>query len=187
MDAAIGQFAVVKVGFLGTLTGLLGYAGYLLALFLGFKDLFEYHVGYLRLLVKQVIDLFLYEISHKLIERYTAVGTHGGGTQLNLGLTLKHRFLNIHCNGSHYAVTHVARFKLLAVKLLDGTGNMLLECALVSSALRCILTVHKRVVLLTVLVCMGKGNLNIRSLKMNYGIQALGTHALTQQVFQSVA
>ena len=37
VDAAVGQLSVVQIGLFGTLTGLLGYAGYLLALFLGFK------------------------------------------------------------------------------------------------------------------------------------------------------
>ena len=85
--------------------------------------------------MQQVIDLLLYEITHKLVERYTAVGAHGGGAQLDLGLALKNRFLNVQGNCGHYAVTNIAGFKVLAVELLDGTGYMLLERALMRTSL----------------------------------------------------
>ena len=135
MDAAVSQFAVMQVGLLGTLTGLLGYAGYLLALLLGLQDLLEDDIGHLGILVQQVIDLLLDKITYKLIERYATVGTHGGGAQLNLGLALKHRLFDVYGYCSHYAVTDITRLKVLAVKFLYGTCYMLLECTLMSAAL----------------------------------------------------
>ena len=68
MNTAIGQLTVVQVSLLGALAGLLGNAGYLLTLLLGFKNLLEDDIGHLRILMKQVIDLLFNEITYELIE-----------------------------------------------------------------------------------------------------------------------
>ena len=64
---------------------------------------------------------------------------------------------------------------------------MLLEGTLVGTALRGVLSVHKRVVFLAILVGMGEGNLDILALHMDDGIDGVGGHRVGEQVFQSVA
>src|SRR5574344_218854 len=64
---------------------------------------------------------------------------------------------------------------------------MLLEGTLVRTALSSMLAVHERIVLLSVLVGMGKSNLNVLTLQMDDGIEGIRSHAVFQQVLQAVA
>ena len=64
---------------------------------------------------------------------------------------------------------------------------MFLERALVRSPLSGMLAVDKRIILLTVLRAMRKGNLDVLALQMNDRIQSGGRHVVVQQVRQPVA
>ena len=115
-------------------------------------------------------------------------GRHGGHRErakLDLGLALEHRLLDIQRDGCHDTCTDVAILEVLLEELLDGLGNMFLESTLVGSALRGVLTIDKRIVLLAILIGMGEGNLDILSLQMDDGIEGIGTHAVLEQVLQT--
>ena len=60
--------------------------------------------------------------------------------------------------------------------LFDRASNMLLESRLVCAALRGVLAVDKGVVLLTVLVGVGKRDLDILSLHVDDRIKGLACH-----------
>ena len=57
---------------------------------------------------------------------------------------------------------------------------MLLERALMRTALGGMLTVHERVILLAILIGMGESNLDILAFEMDDGIDALGGHVIVQ-------
>ena len=63
---------------------------------------------------------------------------------------------------------------------------MLLEGTLMGAALCGMLSVDKRVILLTILIRVGKGNLDILALQMDDRIEAIVGHAIVQQVFESM-
>ena len=136
--------------------------------------------------MKEVVHLLLDEIAHILIHRHS-VGAHRQRAQLDLGLALKHRFLHVDGNGRHDAVSDIAVFEVLVVELLDGLGNVLLERALMGAALRGVLSVYERIVLLAILVGMGKGYLDVLALHVDDGIHGVGGHGIGEQVFQTVA
>ena len=172
MDAAVAQLAVVHVDLLGTLTGYLGDTGNGLALLLALLNFLQHGIGHLGVAVQVVVNLGLDEVAHKLVEA-AATGLHGGRAQLHLGLALKHRLLHIDGDGTHDTVADIGEFVVFVIKLLDGAGNMLLEGALVGTALRGVLTIDKGVVLLIILVGMGEGNLYVLGLEVYDGIEEL--------------
>ena len=64
---------------------------------------------------------------------------------------------------------------------------MFLERRLVSTSLRGMLTIDKRVVLFAILVGMGKSDFEVFVLDADDGVEALDGHVVGQQVFQSVS
>jgi hypothetical protein len=58
---------------------------------------------------------------------------------------------------------------------------------LVRPALGGVLTIHKGIVFLTILVGMRESNLNILTLQVNDFVQSIGSHIVLQQVFQAMA
>ena len=63
---------------------------------------------------------------------------------------------------------------------------MLLEGTLMGSALCGMLTVYKRVVLLTILVGMREGNLDILTFQMDNRVEGIVGHAVLQQILQTM-
>ena len=59
---------------------------------------------------------------------------------------------------------------------------MLFECSLMCSALRCMLTIHERVVLFAILIGVCESDLNIFSFHVNDRIQWISRHVIRQQV-----
>ena len=175
----------MQVGLLRPLTSQFGNAGHRLTLLLTLLDLTEHHLGDIRMLMQVVIHLCLDEVAYILIHGNTT-RAHRLRTKFDLRLTLKHRFLHIHGNGSHQSVTDISVFQVLIEILLDGAGDMLLESRLVSTALRGMLTVHKRVILLTILIGMCEGNLYILSLHVDDWVDAIHGHIVIQQVLQTI-
>ena len=119
--------------------------------------------------VQIVIDLSLYKITYKLINGRTT-GSHIGRAQLDFSLTFEQRFLHIDGNGSHQSVTDIGIIHVLVEIFLDGTGNMLFESTLMRTSLRGVLSVDKRVILLTILAGMRKSDLDIFSFQVDDGI-----------------
>jgi len=132
-----------------------------------------------------VIYFLLQEIAHILIDGFASVRRHCGTSELNLRLTLEHRLLYVQCNGSHQSVSDVA-ILILAVEFLDGSGNMLLEGTLMSTALGGVLTIHEGIVLLAILIGMGKGDLDVFALHVNNLIETFIGHIVGQQILQTM-
>ena len=185
MDAAIAQLTVVKVRLLGTLTRQFGYASHRLALTLTLLDLVLQNLSHILVDMEIVIYFLLQEIAHILIDGFASVRRHCGTSELNLRLTLKHRLLYVQCNGSHQSVSDVA-ILILAVELLDGSGDMLLEGTLMSTALGGMLTIHEGIVLLAILIGMGKGNLDVFALHVDNLIKTLVGHIIGQEILQTM-
>ena len=64
---------------------------------------------------------------------------------------------------------------------------MLLEGCLMCTALCCMLTIHERVILLAILIGVCESYLNILSLHMNYRIQWINCHIISQKVLQTMS
>ena len=175
----------MQIRLLRTFTSQLCHTGHRLALALTLLDFLLNDLGNVTVDMQVVIHLLLDEITHILIDGLTT-RSHQRRTQLNLGLTLKDRLLHIDGNGCHDASTDVA-ILILAKEVLNGLGNMFLESTLVGTALCGMLSVDKRVILFTILVGMGKGNLHVLSFQVDNRIKGIIGHAIAQQVFQSVS
>ena len=132
------------------------------------------------------VDVLLHEVAHKLVDAL-AVGRHLRAAELDFGLRLKHRLLHVDGYCGHDTVADVGVFVVFVEKFLDGAGDMLLECALVRTALRGVLTVDEAVILLAILVGMCEGNLDILAHDVDDGVEFRHGHVVLQQVLQSVA
>ena len=143
MYAAVAQLAVVQIGFLSTLAGQFGHSRHRLALALALLNLLQHHLCHVGILVEIVIHLGLDEVAHIFVDAHSTIGHHRQRTELNLRLTLKHRFLYIDGNGSNDTISYIAIFEVLVIELLDGLGDMLLEGTLMSTALGGMLTVDE--------------------------------------------
>ena len=64
---------------------------------------------------------------------------------------------------------------------------MLLEGALVCASLCGVLTVDKRVILLTILVGMGEGYLYVLALHVHYRVERFAGHLVAEQVLQTIS
>ena len=187
MYAAVAQLAVVQVGLLCPLTCQLGDASHRLTLPLALLNLLLQDVGTVFLVdVQVVVDLTLEEVADILIDGL-AIGRHERAAQLNLGLALEDRLLDIDGYGSHNTVADVGILVALVEEFLDGLGDVLLERTLVGTALSGVLAVDERVVFLSILVGMGEGNLYILADDMHDGIESVVGHIVIEKVLQSVA
>ena len=168
VDAAVAQLAVVQVGFLGAFAGQLGHSGHRLALAFALFHLALDGFGHLAVDVEVVVNLLFYEVADVFVYRL-AFGSHERGAQFYLRLALKNRLLNVDGDSCHEAVSYVAVL-IFAEELLDSAGYVLLEGSLVGTALRGVLAVDERVVLLAVLVGVGESYLDIFAAHMHYGV-----------------
>ena len=185
MHTAVAQFAVVQVGFLGTFTCQLRHARHRLAFPFGLLDfVFKYVCEVFLVYMEIIVDVCLDEITHVLVDGF-AVGCHLGRTELDLRLRLEDRFLDVHGDSRHQSVADVA-ILVFAEELLDCPRDMLFEGRLVRAALRSMLTVHERIILLTVLVGVCEGYFNILSFHVDDGIQRVDGHVVRQEILQSM-
>ena len=175
----------MQISLLGTLTSQLGNASHRLAFTFRLLDLTLDDLSNILMDMQVIVDLLFDEVAYIFINGIS-IGSHLRRTQLDLRLTLEDGFLHIDGNGSNNTRTNVT-ILVLAKELLDGLGNMLLESTLMGTALCGVLTVDKAVVLLTVLVGMGKGYLDVVTLQMDNGVEGVIGHAVFQQVLQAVA
>ena len=183
----------MKVGFLGTFTGQFSHTGYRLAFLFRLLNLLQHDIRHLWILVQIVVDFGLDEIAYKLVDAWSCRFVflrnrrpHVVRTQFGLGLTLEHRLFHIQCNGGYNPVTDVREFLVLVIELLNGTGYVFLQGTLMGSPLGGMLAVHKRVVFFSILIGMGESNFNVLALQVNNVIQAIGSHVVFQQVFQTM-
>ena len=185
MDAAVAELAVMKISLLGSLTGQLRHTCHRLTVTLALLNLILKYFGHILMNVQIVIDLLLDEVTHIFINAHP-VWRHRGGAELDLRLTLEDGLLDVDRDGCHDTCADVA-ILVFVEELLDGTGDMLLESTLVSTALDGVLTIDEGIILLAILVGMRKGYLDVIALQMNNGIEGIAGHAVLQQILQTSA
>src|SRR5690606_6078499 len=99
----------------------------------------------------------------------------------------KNRLLDPQCDGADNGRANVGCIEVLLVKFPYTLYDALAKSREVGTALGCILSVYKRVVLFTVLVAVSQGNLDVVSLQMDNRVpQFFGVDLLLQQVEQAV-
>ena len=175
MDSAVTKLPIVEVGLLGSLTGQLRHTRHSLALTLALLDLGLQNVRTVLLVDMEVVVYILFDkVADIFIDGFRS-GCHDGRTEFDLRLTFEDGLLHIDSNGCNKTITDV-RILIFAKMLFDRASNMLLESRLVCAALRGVLAVDKGVVLLTVLVGVGKRDLDILSLHVDDRIKGLACH-----------
>ena len=185
VNAAVAQFSVVQVSFLGPFSCQFGNPRHSFSFAFALFHLVFNHLGNILVNVQIVVYLLFHKVAHIFVDAF-AVGSHLCRAQFNLRLAFEHRFLHVDGNCCHQSVSDVG-ILIFSEELLDGSGNMFLEGTLVSSALRGVLSVHKRVILFAILVGVCKGNLNVFSFHVYDGIEPVVGHVVVEQVFQSVS
>src|SRR5574344_312554 len=185
MDTAITQFTVMEIGFLGTVTGEFGHSGHSLAFMLTFLNLILYNLCYVGMDMKVIVYFLLHKIADILVDTVSS-RSHRCRAQLNLSLTFEHRVFHIKGNSSNKTVSDIRIVIVLAIKLFDGFGNMLLKGTLVSTPLGGMLTIDKRMELLPILICMSKSNLYILTFDMDDIIKAIYSHVIGKKVLQTM-
>ena len=155
----------MEVGLLSTFASQLGDTSHRLTITLALLDLILQHLCHIAVDMEIVIHLLLYEVTNIFIYADT-LRRHHSRTQLNLRLTLEDRFLDIDGDSCNDTSTDIA-ILILIEELLDGSCDVLLKGTLMSTALSSMLSVDKRIILLTILISMSKGNLYVVTLKMD--------------------
>ena len=135
--------------------------------------------------VEIVVDIRLYEVSNILINGFT-IRRHLCRTKLYLRLRLKNRLLNINSYGCNDTVSDVT-ILIFTKEFLDGLGYMFLKSSLMCTPLCCMLSIYERIILLSILVCMGESNLNIFPFHMYNRVKRIYSHVICQQILQSMA
>ena len=186
VDAAIAEFLIVEVRFLGSLPGKFRNAGNRFAFFLRILDFTQKDIGCFKILMEIIIEFFLNKVVDELRDRRT-IRPHILRAKLRLRLTFKHRFFDFDTDSRNDTGTYIGIFKAFVEVFLDDTTHSFLESREVRTALRCELTIDKRVIFLAVLVAMGDDDLNVFAFQMDNRIERLGSHVLIQEVFQSFA
>ena len=136
--------------------------------------------------VQKVINLAFNKVSYILVYGFTT-WLHQRRTKLNLGLRLKNRLFNVDRYSCNDTVSNICKLVAFVEKFFDCTCNMLFKSTLMRSALRSMLTIHKAMVLFTILICMRESNLNILSFDMNDRIKWVYSHVVNQQILQTIA
>ena len=176
MDATVAQLTIVQVSLLGTLTRQFGDTSHCLTLALTFFHLILNDLSDVLMNVQVVINLLFDEVTYIFINAIP-VRSHLRRAQLNLCLALEDGFLDVDGDSSYHTCTYVA-ILVFAKELLDGLGDMFLESTLMRTALRGMLSIDERIVLLAILISMGEGDLDILTLQMNDGIEWVVGHTV---------
>ena len=135
-----------------------------------------------------IVHLILDEITDEFIHRNTSIGLHSERTEFDFRLTLKLRFFHVDGNGCNDSATNIGILIVLLIEFLDGSGDMLLERTLMRTTLNGVLTIHKRMIFLTILlVGMRKGNLDVVALQVDNRIKCLRIHRVGQEVLESIS
>ena len=183
--AAVAQFSVVQVCLLGTFPCQLRHARHSLTLSLACLYLLLYYLCYVKMSMQIIIHLRLYEVTYVFVYR-NAVWRHCERAQLNLCLRLEYWLLYVYGDGSNESIAYVAVF-IFAEVFLHRSCQMFLEGALVGSALRSVLTIYERIILLAILVSVSEGYLYVLPLHVDYRIKRFAGHLVTQQILQTIS
>ena len=187
MNSAIAEFPIMQISLLCTLTSQLGYASHSLTFVFTLSNFILKHVGHIFFMnVQKVINLALNKVTNILVYGFTA-WLHQRRTELNLGLRLKDWLFNVNGYSRNDTISNICKFVVFVEKLLNCTRNMLFKSTLMRSALRSMLTIHKAMVLFTILIGMSEGNLDIFSFDMNDRIKWVNSHVVNQQILQTIA
>ncbi len=194
VHVAVAQLAVVEAHLLGTFLGKFLDTGNVFAFLLVTLNLLEEHFGSLRMHVEIVVEVALEDVEHESLEERTVIGavliigSKMGGAELRLGLCLKDRLLDADAKGTDKALSDIlGREFLLVVELLDHTGITLTESALMGTALGCMLTIDKRVIIVGILtVDMGESCLEIVILDVDDGIESRTLHIVLEEIEKAV-
>ena len=186
MYAAVTQFAVVQVGFLGTFTGKFRYPCNGFTLLFRFLYLLLNYFGYVRILVQEVVHFLFDKVAYILIDRY-ATGNHIGRTQFSFRLTFEDRFFHIDGNGGNQSVTDIGVVHVLVEELFDGTGNVFFEGTLMRTTLGSMLTVDERIIFFSVLSGMREGDFDVFPFQVDDRVKPGCRHVVVQKVYQTVA
>ena len=196
MNTAVAEFLVVQANLLGLFAGEFLYPRHCLALLFRRLNLLKHLVGNFLVLVQIVIDFALDKVTDELVDAYARqriritififLWGHICRAELNFCLAFESRFNDIYSDGSYNSATNVLRLEIFAVVFLDGAGNVLLECALVSTTLRGVLSVYKRIVFLAVLVGVCECNLDVVALEVDMRIKRFRIVAFFHKVEKTV-
>ena len=187
MHTTIAEFSVVQVGLFAHLSGLLGHTSHFLAYLLALLYLGQDDVGYVRVLVQEVVHLLLYEVAYELVYADTTLGGCCLRTQFHLCLALEHGFLYIYAYGSHQAVAYVSIFISLARIILDDLGNVFFEGCLMCTAQSGMLAVYEGIVFLAVLLGVRECYLYVLATKVADGVERLVIHTVVEKVGKTIA
>ena len=119
--------------------------------------------------VQKIVNILFDEVAHILVDTL-ASGIHRQRAQFYLRLALEHWFFHVDGYSRNNTVSDVTIFNVLAGKFLNSLCYMLLESALMSTSLRGVLTIDKRMILLSILIGMSERYLYILALNMDDGI-----------------
>ena len=166
----------MQVSLLGTLTSQFGDASHCLTFALALLHLILNDLSDVLMDVQVVINLLFDEVTYIFINAIP-VRSHLRRAQLDFRLTLEDGFFYVNGYSSHHTCTDVT-ILIFTKELLDGLGDMFLESTLMRTALRGMLSIDERIVLLAILVSMSEGNLNILALQVNDGIEWIVGHTV---------
>ena len=186
MNSAIAEFPVMQICLLCTLTSQLGYTSHGFTFVLTLSNFILKHVSHIFFMnVQKVINLALNKVTNILVYGFAA-WLHQRRTKLNLGLRLENRLFNVDGYSRNDTVSNICKLVTFVEKFFDCTCNMLFKSTLMRSALRSMLTIHKAMVLFTILIGMSESNLNILSFNMNDRIKWVYSHVVNQQILQTI-
>ena len=156
----------MKIYFLGFFTSKFCHASHRLTFLLALLYLFENYLGRSGIFMQIVIEFLLYKIAHKLCHR-RSIGTHVARTEFGFSLRFKHRFFNLNRNRCNHSITNVGIFKIAIEVFFNCTRHHLFKRSEVSTSLSCVLTIHKRVIFLAILIGVSDYHLNILTRKVD--------------------
>ena len=186
VDLAVTQLGIINQVLLRPFARRLRHTGNRFALLLGVLNLLQHDLHGLRSFMQVVIELLFDEIVDELVHAHAARRTHIFGTQLHLRLALEHRLLYIDSYRSNNTVADIGQLLILVKELLDGAADRFAESGLVGTSLNSMLAVHKREILIAVLVRVCQSYLDVFTFQMNNWIKRTDGHILRQQVEQTV-
>ena len=185
VDLAVAEFAVVQVRLLGTFVGKLLDARDFLAFTFVLRDAVEQSLFGFGILVQVVVELAC-DVIDDPGAQLCAARRNSRRTELRLCLRFEHRFLDAYGNRSDDAVADVGRIEVLLEVVAGTLDDAFAECLLVRTALRGVLTVHKTVVMLAVLVAVRERAFDVLVLEMDDRIADGVVNVLVQKVQKSV-
>ena len=199
MEAAVAQLAVVDVGALVALAGLLLDAGDLLTLLLGGLDLVLDDRDNLLVDVEVVVQILRDEVVDVGADGGADVGLersrfvvylllpHVVGSELGLGLAFEVRLLDLDADGAHDALAAVGGVVVLLEELLERLGDGLAVGGQVRAAVAGVLAVDKGGDVLAVGVAVAQDDLDVLALEVDGRVERLvAEEVLVDEVQQAV-